>query len=259
MNIIDQDILSGFSPVTLEEMDGVRLMNRIDTKFLFRLGLLKLILPELRENYLLLEVKGDRLSSYRTLYFDTPSYRLYLDHHNGHLNRCKVRYRTYTGSDLTYFEIKCKTNKGRTIKERVKSAEMKHVIEGKQEKLLRSATRLDPGELRPDLMVRFDRMTFVNRDFTERVTIDTGLTFSNHIGALGSYPGIVIAEVKNQRCSHSDFIAMMHHHGVSEFSISKYCLGMASLYDGLKKNNFKNKLHRIRKMNAAEIPVNSPA
>ena len=42
------NILNKFSPISLAEMDRVKLMNRIDTKFAFRIGLLEELLHELK-------------------------------------------------------------------------------------------------------------------------------------------------------------------------------------------------------------------
>jgi hypothetical protein len=249
MNIIDLDILSRFRPISLNEMDSVKLMNRVDTKFLFSLSQLAPVLENMKEKYRLLEISGKRTGDYETLYLDTSEYSLYLDHHNGRMNRYKVRYRSYVDCGLNFFEIKFKNNKGRTIKERVKIKEVKNTIEGKSEKLLREKTPLDPALLNPALRVNFSRMTFVNTLCSERVTLDVNLRFSTASGASKDFSGIIIAEAKSGRCGHSDFISLMHHNAIPEYNVSKYCLGMASLVHGLKKNNFKTKLSHVQKIN----------
>ena len=45
---------------------------------------------------------------------------LYHDHHNGKLNRYKVRRRRYIDTDTEFLEVKLKNNKKRTIKSRIK-------------------------------------------------------------------------------------------------------------------------------------------
>ena len=42
-------------------------------------------------------------------------------HQNKKLNRYKIRQREYLISDISFFEIKFKSNKGRTIKKRIKT------------------------------------------------------------------------------------------------------------------------------------------
>jgi hypothetical protein len=47
--IIEQ--LKAFDPISLQEMDRVKLMNRVDTKFAFDKNTLIQILPLLKANY----------------------------------------------------------------------------------------------------------------------------------------------------------------------------------------------------------------
>ena len=74
-------IIEKFETITLKEMDSVKLMNRVDTKFVLSFEELQMILPELLDDYKILEVNGHRMSTYESVYFDKPHYKLYLDHH----------------------------------------------------------------------------------------------------------------------------------------------------------------------------------
>jgi hypothetical protein len=107
-----RDLLNGFEPITLAEMDGVKLMDRTDQKFIFHISKLPDLLRAVQQNYRALEVSGTRMSRYETLYFDTPEYTLFTQHHNGKTNRYKIRMRRYVESDLQFFEVKHKNNKG---------------------------------------------------------------------------------------------------------------------------------------------------
>ena len=62
---------SNFSPISLNQMDGVKLMNRSDTKFTFGYSKLASLLEKLIPYYQLLEINGKRIHSYKSLYFDT--------------------------------------------------------------------------------------------------------------------------------------------------------------------------------------------
>lgn len=247
MSIIDELIVP-FEPITLERMDEVKLLNRMDTKFVFNAGKLPCILAQLYASCYILEIGAVRLQRYETLYFDTPGHHLYLNHHNKRMNRFKVRSRKYVDSGLCYFEIKFKNNKQRTLKERNKHTGTQEEITGKQEHLLTSRTKLTPDMLQPALRVDFSRITLVNHGMTERVTIDTGLTFRNETAEF-AYPGIVIAEVKQERSGSSAISAILHKEHVPGARISKYCLGIMSLHHHIKQNNFKQKLHLINKLN----------
>ena len=172
-----ENLVAPFDPISLERMEEVKLLNRMDSKFIFEVGKLPAILEQLYSSYYVLQIGQVRLQRYETLYFDTPGYELYLNHHNKRLNRFKVRSRKYVDSGSCYFEIKFKNNKGRTLKERKKHKGPQEDITGKNEHLLTSRTKLTPGMLEPILWINFSRITLVNHGMSERVTIDTGLTF----------------------------------------------------------------------------------
>ena len=107
-------ICSLFLPISLEEMDRVKLMDRTDTKFVFHISELSELLQSISQDYFILDMKGLRAHAYETLYLDTVDFDLFRNHHNGKLNRYKIRYRNYKESALAFFEIKFKNNKGRT-------------------------------------------------------------------------------------------------------------------------------------------------
>ena len=113
-------ILNSFEPIALDKMDKVKLMDRIDSKYMFTLQMLPGILEASKTHYYVTSINDQRYSSYESVYYDTDDYSLYHQHHSGKLNRCKIRQRTYTESKLNFLEIKFKNNKGRTTKTRIK-------------------------------------------------------------------------------------------------------------------------------------------
>ena len=114
-----EDKLQMFNTITLAEMDKVKLMNRVDTKFLVTTEQLMEILDRISERYFVQFNEGRRIADYNTLYYDTPDCKMYIAHHNRKLNRQKLRSRIYVDSNLAFCEIKTKNNKGRTKKKRV--------------------------------------------------------------------------------------------------------------------------------------------
>jgi hypothetical protein len=240
-------ILNDFAPIALEEMDTVKLLDRVDTKFAFNICLLPDLLHKISPFYKMLEVDGFRLNRYETLYFDTPDFKLYTQHHNGKLNRYKIRYRQYMDSGLSFFEVKFRNNKGRTIKDRIKRKQIDPSIEGKAENLLLVKTPFEADQLQPKVWVYYSRITLVNMNSPERLTIDIDLHYSNGEHTI-FFPGLVIAEVKQEKTGFSPFIKLMHENRIFSDSISKYCLGAFHLFPGLKKNLFKSKLTAIKKL-----------
>lgn len=242
--------LSDFDSISLAEMDSVKLMDRTDTKFVFRQEKLPFILEQLNTEYRILEINGSRISRYESLYFDTPSFKLYHEHQRGKLNRYKVRFRKYIDSELNFFEVKLKNNKGRTIKDRIKQSIVPNAIQDKAATLLAEKTKLNASDLEPKIWVNYSRITLVNKHSPERLTIDINLHFKNS-EQVAYIDNLVIAEVKQSKSKASPFIKLMKQNHIIQGSISKYCYGIITLFDKIKHNNFKPKLVPIKKITHA--------
>jgi hypothetical protein len=232
-------LITSFAPISLKEMAGVALLNRTDTKYVLSTATLWEALQGLRGAYRMLEVEGVRLNHYRTVYFDTADFALYQRHHAGAADRYKVRARLYQDSGLAFLEVKHKTNKKRTIKERLRTDKLQSKLTLATVPFLQ---RYYPGEaaaLLPVLVNFFTRITLVGNDRPERITLDFDLGFSwgdRH----ETLPGLAIAELKQEGYAlRSRFSRQMHTLGVRPASFSKYCLGASLLYPWLKQNNFK--------------------
>ena len=228
-------------------MDSVKLMDRTDTKFVFKFSQLPEILEQLTKDYNVLDVNGNRISRYESLYFDTKNFDLYHSHHRGRPSRFKVRFRKYVESELHFFEVKFKNNKGRTIKDRVKQKRIDGTIVDNAETLLNEKTPLRSDNLEAKIWVNYSRITFVNKNSPERVTIDLNLTFKND-DETKIIDNLVIAEVKQDKALVSAFIKLMKKYHIRQGSISKYCYGIITLFKNIKHNNFKPNLILIKKI-----------
>lgn len=242
-------ILQHYTPITLAEMDAVKLMDRTDTKFVFAAAQLPTILEQLKEEFRVLEVEGNRQSRYETLYFDTPDFQFYHRHQTKKLNRYKVRARKYVESDIQFLEIKFKNSKGRTIKERIKTTEINQFFEAhqKEAEFIENKTGVTSERIQPVVWVNYNRITLVNNNHSERLTIDVGLQMHWENKAV-DYSFLVIAELKQGKAMRSTFSHIMKALHIREGGFSKYCIGVASLYPELKQNNFKPKFHYINKL-----------
>lgn len=244
------EIIGSIESTTLDGMNEVRLQNRKDTKHVLALSKLPEVLQKIADNYLILEIDGCRTMQYKTLYYDTPDFELYTMHHNGKLNRYKFRSRTYVETNSSFFEIKFKNNKGRTIKNR----------EG------RDSIELDLGEdsmdyidrmvskspidqnLEPKLWVYYKRITLTDKNLTERVTIDLDLGFEGG-GNEAHMNDLVIIELKQDKYSSNSLVSkVLREMKIGELGFSKYCIGIASVYDEVKKNRFKEKFRKLEKL-----------
>ena len=88
-----RNLINDFDPITLNEMDEVKLMSRTDTKFAFSSSKLPELLCRMLPFYRILNINNTLIHDYKSLYFDTADNKFYLDHHNKRVNRNKIRYR----------------------------------------------------------------------------------------------------------------------------------------------------------------------
>ena len=245
MSYIPATILSP-EPITLGELDRVRLMNRVDTKFTFRAGEVDTLLQEAAPHYRMLEMDGKRLFRYTSLYFDTPEYTFYYQHHRGCPNRSKIRLRRYEDSGDAYFELKQKVKFSRTDKHRIRytgAGEMP----GPEEEALLAAYGLAHLALQPAVRVRFDRITLAANHDAERITLDLNLTVEDEHRFV-AFPGIAILEVKQERFRRtSPAVSMLRRRNIHEIPVSKYMVGVARLKP-VKSNMLKEKLIHLNQL-----------
>ena len=239
-----------FQKINLAQMDKVVLQDRHDTKCFFSLDKLNMLLPELAEYYYVLDIKNINCLQYDSLYFDTPDFRLYYEHHNKRANRYKIRYRQYVESDkLTFFEVKFKSNKDRTIKNRRRCAGINFELPQESEPLKAICPYLEGG-LMPVVRIQYKRITLVSKDFTERATIDLNLQFDN-AGVGKQLPNLVIAEIKQDKLNRrSPILQVLHKYHIGPSNISKYCLGIIYCHSSVKNNRFKPLLLKLKKLEA---------
>ena len=257
------ETLEKLSPITLEEMDSIKLMNRIDSKYLTNENtLLQLLERAAAVGYRVLVTQGTRINPYDSIYFDTAGLRMFYDHHNRRLVRQKVRTRCYENSGDAFLEIKRKNNHGRTKKKRVDMVgfDPMHPDHGirflrqdeqyrSYDEFLRKHLRYDPTVLSERLENHFNRITLVNKAKTERLTIDTGLCFHNLItGRDVDLTGLAIIELKRDGLQPSPILGMLRDLRIKPSGFSKYCMGSALTNPALKRNNFNERLHMIERL-----------
>ncbi len=242
------DILHQFSSIHLDEMNTVKLQNRHDTKFVFHQNKLDLVLEKLVSNYRVLSINDIRVFSYKNTYFDTENLDFYKQHHNKKRSRFKVRIRKYCSTDDVYFEVKIKNNKNRTIKKRINiNTDSLSFSEGEKD-LIVDYTQMNPNDLSPKLKVTFNRITLVDNNLSERITIDTDLSVEN--GKIHKiFNNLVISEIKqNKYDPKSPYIQVLRGLKIPEMRFSKYCMGILHVFNKIKHNRFKPKLLQIDKL-----------
>ncbi|MEM9891261.1 MAG: VTC domain-containing protein [Actinomycetota bacterium] len=245
-----------FTPIGLEEAMRVELMSRLDTKVAVPLPALTTILERLAaapgRPFRLVATPIGVAPRYTTLYFDTADLRHYLAHHNGRRRREKYRYRHYHSTGATFFEVKRRSNARRTSKERVPTPAIGTRLD-RGERALIGRLGVTAGPIRPTLEVIYDRMTLVGTG--RRVTIDLGLRCravdheGRARGPVADFGHIAVLEVKEtRRDPRSPVAEALREHGLRPHGMSKYCLGVASCIDGVRRNGFERRLKQVREL-----------
>ena len=256
------DILTNYQPITLEEMSGIRLMNRTDTKFVTNIATLRKLLKLAIWQYRAQEIDGKRLARYYTMYFDTPDMQMYTCHHSGHANRQKLRIRSYVDSGLNFLEVKTKNNHKRTRKKRTTMFDFDPLAPARNiafdshddnfkeyDSFLRENLWYKPEIMEEAIENRFNRITLVNNNKTERLTIDTDLCFHNiHTGNDCSLPELAIIELKRDGLVPSPILSLLNELRIKPLGFSKYCIGTALTNPDIRQNRFKQRLHALGKL-----------
>jgi hypothetical protein len=243
--------LSLLQPISLDEMSGIKLMNRTDTKFVTSKSKLAELLELAQGKYFAQQIEGMRIANYRTTYWDTPEHLFYLEHHNGRQPRQKIRIRTYLDSSATFLEVKTKNNHGRTKKKRISvpSQELSDVLESGGSPFIQGLTGKTFDDILPTVQNQFQRITLVNYGKTERLTIDFNVSFHNFETDTDAQTGdLVIIELKRDGNVYSPILELLRQVRIKPHGFSKYCIGSAMTNGHLKNNNFKFKMITISKL-----------
>ena len=250
--------LEALEPITLEEMDSIKLMNRIDTKFLTdEQELIGFLADAAAAGYRVLVTQGMRISPYNSVYYDTPGLKMFIDHRNRHLVRQKVRTRVYENSGDTFLEIKRKNNRGRTKKKRM-TIPGEELMDFRADTaatiFLEQKSAFTADMLSPVLSTRFRRITLVNPSLTERLTIDTHLEFHNfRTGKESALKDAVIIELKQDGREESRTKKLLLARRIKPVRVSKYCVAVTLTAPAARAGRFKMKIRKIEKVIKSKI------
>lgn len=246
------DVWRTMPTITLEEMRSVKLMNRIDTKYVLSEREVITLLERTKSEGYRVQIIGDvRACRYDTLYYDTAERDMYITHHNRQLSRQKIRTRTYIETGISFLEIKNKNNRGRTKKRRAEIAHSEMLNFGNNDSAMSfyaENARYPHNAISPALSTCFVRITLVNPKLTERLTIDLALRYKDmRSDTEASIPGMAIVELKQDGNNLSTARGIMRDMHITPLKVSKYCLGTTLTVEGIKSNRFKAKVRDIEK------------
>jgi hypothetical protein len=260
-------ILNTYNSISLNEASEVKLIDRIDTKYLVSIDKIVEIFDELKENYNVLEINQQRIGKYSSIYYDTADFQMFHSHITQRFPRFKVRERIYSQNGLQFFELKKKLFNDRTIKKRLqinenqedrKNTEDKNELFDLADEILLNNSPFKSDELQPILVNDFERVTLIDKAKTERLTLDFNLKFKSYDGKkeTPTFENVVIIELKQNKRTFSTINQIFRRENIKSSGMSKYCVGMFLLNNHfsykLYKENFTNFL-KISKTNLKQI------
>ena len=253
MMLTINDILNEMTPISLDEMSAVKLMNRVDTKYVADDLTVTKLFSLIKDDYYVQEIDGKRVAAYDSIYYDTVDNHMYIIHQDKKLKRDKLRVRNYVDTGTYFCEVKHKNNHGRTKKKRVEVGE--NVFRDlKCDEKVREFVESQLPDYDFDGFVKkmstsFERITVVNKGKTERITVDFNVRFHNfENGNDNGIAPLVVMELKRDGRCESIFQKTLFELRVKPLSISKYCIGRALTDKTLKQNRFKKKIIKLEKL-----------
>ena len=244
--------VAAFDPISLPQLEShAALQARVDRKYIVDFETVERLLALLGNDYLVLEIDGERLQQYDSVYFDTPALMGYRHHLQGRRKRFKCRTRLYGGTTC-FFDLKMKGKRGETVKRRLPLPPLAHgsvtadAAAFLREGLLHEYGSAPPAQLLPILHNSFARLSLTHARREERLTLDFGLVLGRVAGGdrYRMRPGNVLIEAKS-RTGLGTVDRILPRLGARPLSMcSKYCLGVAIAHPALPTNPYRPLLRR---------------
>ncbi|WP_446663853.1 polyphosphate polymerase domain-containing protein [Flexivirga sp. B27] len=243
------DVANERPETTLAEVNSAAaLQRRIDRTYLVTAGQLRRLGAAIGSDFRALEIGGQRLMGYESVYFDSADLELFRAHRQGRRRRFKVRVRTYLDSASSFIEVKTKSGRGETVKHRIPHPGPSDDpgLDAPASSYVRDVIREQYGvevpALQQTLVSRYRRTTLVDLEAGERLTCDVGLTWTSPSGLEVSGPDKVLLESKTHGRGRVDDV--LGQWGIRPLSMSKYALGVALLHPAAAANKWDRLLRR---------------
>lgn len=235
--------LHDFAPVGLDELVAeAELMTRVDRKYLVPADDAAAILDLIDRRTRVLEIGGRRDFAYESIYFDTSDHLSYRLTAQRRRRRFKLRTRCYVDTGAAFLELKTKSGRGSTVKDRMPYDPRDRArltgAGGSYVSELLAGHGHEPAlvhRLGPALVSRYSRSTLL-LGCGSRATFDTRLRWAAD-GREVELPSHVIIESKSAgRPSELDRALWRAGHRPS--GISKFGTGTAALRPELPRNKW---------------------
>lgn len=251
MTTMTTERLGSLQPVGLEELvERASLLTRTDRKYVLPVHEAEHLLDVLPRSTRILEIDGRRDFGYRSTYLDTPDHHSFLVAGRSERRRWKVRTRAYLDTGGSWLEVKTRTARDQTLKQRIEHPEAEVIggLDANGEVFV--ADVIGPrttARLRPVLVTGYQRSTLLlpEPDGTDsRVTIDVDLGWTSLTSQRDlDRPSLAIVETKTGSTP-SAADRLLWRAGHRPLRISKYGVGMAALHPDLPRLKWHRTLHQ---------------
>lgn len=257
MNADIENSLSVYAPINLASLnERAEMLARIDNKYIVKGKELVPALACLSEHFDVLEIDGKRAFEYSSCYFDDTERRTYYDHHQRRRKRCKIRVREYVDAGIYFLEVKLNDQRAMTTKHRMQidkpitrlDQDIMHFVDNCYNDCYHE--HFDK-ELIPVISIKYQRITLVAKEGGERLTLDTGISFSTEESQRATPDDIFIIETKSARGNGIADKVLRSIHIKPTKRISKFCIGMVATGQVGNHNGFLPALRQLELMNVA--------
>jgi len=245
---------AAIKPTSLGDLNAVQLMRRFDSKYVIPETWLPELISALANDMRILEVEGKWDCGYQNVYYEFPNDQFLTDHLRGKARRMKIRSRTYTTNGLAFLEVKQRFPGGKTVKNRILRPEGAGRVLSQSELSFLGEYVENPAALEPRLTGAFRRLTLVDFNKSERITLDRHL----ESGLIGQgeqmlMPGLAVVEIKQPRPDRYGpaqqwFKSKTERRGViaRETSVSKYTVARLSCDDRIAGRTYLATYRRLQ-------------
>lgn len=254
-----RDIAYAVAPVGLEEMNAeAALMRRVDRKYLVTAATFRRLMATaaelLGDDLRVLDIDGDRVMGYESVYYDSPDLVGFRAHVQGRRRRYKVRTRSYVETGVSFVEVKYKAGLDVTSKIRAAYPDAPatglHQLSDLPDHGVAFAGRVIADAYALDLADRMDpvlrttnrRATFLVGSHGPavggRMTVDVALEFDDGDSRSRMRSDLLLIETKSDGSS-LIIDTLLRDLGERPVSMSKYCVGISLLRPGVSGNKWR--------------------
>lgn len=250
LNSFYSDIFSTYKKIDATEFQPLVLSKQNAVKYLVPSSFIPELLSQCSDNYQLMETSGKSSVKSEVIYFDTTDLKFFSDHINGKQNRVKVRIKSSCSKETKTWEMRRRINKGYVDVKRILFTDNHPEIDEEAEDKFGQFTDLEISSLVPMINVSYTRITLLNTELAERVTIDENLVFKSPQNPDKAFnlSGLALIVVRKKRKASSYLTGLLMQKHIRKAVFSKYCLGVSLAIPDAKSNMYKPVLRNIDKI-----------